>query len=77
MNPPLFEVLYNVEQMADGSRQTVEPHHDEDVASGELLQHSGENGSGARCPGSVLLVNAVATSKTQLIDLRVVHLIVG
>jgi hypothetical protein len=51
--------------MADGSRQTVQAHDDEDVASADLAHQPGEFWTRARGAGAALLVERRAAGGVQ------------
>jgi len=63
--------------VTDGSRQPIEPHHDENVASGELREQSGQHRASARSTGAVLLIDSITACGTELAHLGIMKLIVG
>ncbi len=72
-----FQTLDDLEQMADGSRQTIQAHDDEDIASADLAHQPGKFWPCARGAGAVLLKNLRAAGGAQLVGLGVGRLILG
>ena len=77
MDAPSLEIFDDVEQMADRSGEAIEANDDEHFAGAEIFQQLRKDRSCARRTGSELLMNTVAASCPQFVNLRVVELIVG
>ncbi|KSV75593.1 hypothetical protein N185_17285 [Sinorhizobium sp. GW3] len=69
MNNPLVEILDHLQHMADGPGQPIEAGDDEDVSRGEFSQQFCQHWASVRCPGTVLLIDAIAAGRPQLAQL--------
>jgi hypothetical protein len=72
-----LQLLDDGEQVADGSGQTVEPHHDQGLGGTDLAQQARQHRSGAIGAGGVLLAHRVAACGAQLVELRIGALFLG
>lgn len=77
MHAALFQVFDDIKQMTGRSGQPVQTYDDENVADGKVFEKLCQYGSCAGCAGFVLLLDTVAACRPQLVDLRVIELIVN
>lgn len=77
MRVPGGQLLDHLEQVADRTRQAIEPDDDERVAGADLADDFGEGRADARGAGSVLLDDRLAAGRAQLHLLRFGRLLVG
>ena len=72
-----FELLDDVEQMADRPGEAIEPDHDEGLAGSDLAQQARQYRAGAISAGGVLLADRIAAGGAQLVELRIGVLLLG
>ena len=68
---PGLQPLDDLQQVANGAGEAVEPDHDKDVAGTDFLEKAGEFRSGPRSAGPVFLEDRRAAGSPQFVDLGV------